>query len=90
MPKYSLLIDHELCWGCKTCEVACKQEFHTPEGVKLIRVEEIGPRLVEGKVDFSFHVNVCQHCDRLTRYKKIADIAAWVLRSGACSGVLRV
>jgi Fe-S-cluster-containing dehydrogenase component len=63
MPKYSLLIDHELCWGCKTCEVACKQEFHTPEGVKLIRVEEIGPRRVEDKVDFTFHVNVCQHCD---------------------------
>ncbi|MCK5721978.1 MAG: 4Fe-4S binding protein, partial [Gammaproteobacteria bacterium] len=26
MKAYSLIIDHESCWGCKTCEVACKQE----------------------------------------------------------------
>jgi tetrathionate reductase subunit B len=34
MRKYALLINNELCWGCKTCEVACKQENRTAEGVK--------------------------------------------------------
>ena len=28
MHKYALVIEHEACWGCKTCEVACKQEFN--------------------------------------------------------------
>ena len=63
MPKYELIIDHDLCWGCMTCEVACKQECRIPDGVKLISVEEVGPTSVKGKLDFSYHVNVCRHCD---------------------------
>ena len=39
MNQFAIVIDHEACWGCKTCEVACKQEFTIPEGVKLITVE---------------------------------------------------
>jgi len=61
--QYGLIIDHEACWGCKTCETACKQEFNTPEGVKLIYVTEDGPRVVEGKPHFVYQVNVCRHCD---------------------------
>lgn len=63
MKKYVLKIDHESCWGCKTCEVACKQENHAADGVKLIHVSEDGPQEVDGKLDFAFHVNVCRHCD---------------------------
>jgi len=63
MKRYALFIDHEACWGCKACEVACKQENNSPDGVKLISVWEDGPKLVGGKLDFVFHVNVCQHCD---------------------------
>ena len=62
MKRYALIIDHESCWGCKTCEAACKQEFHTPAGVHLISVTEEGPT-TEGSPDFRFHVNVCRHCD---------------------------
>ena len=63
MRKYQLMIDHDSCWGCKTCEVACKQENPTQDGVKLIAVSEDGPKRVNGKPYFVFHVNVCQHCD---------------------------
>ncbi|MFH1351061.1 MAG: 4Fe-4S dicluster domain-containing protein [Pseudomonadota bacterium] len=63
MKKYTLVIDHEACWGCKTCEVACKQELQSPDGIKIISVEEEGPRTVDGKLDFLFKVNVCRHCD---------------------------
>jgi len=63
MSKYALVIDHESCWGCKTCEVACKQEFNVPVGVRLISVSEVGPKMVGGELDFFFRVNVCQHCD---------------------------
>jgi Fe-S-cluster-containing dehydrogenase component len=58
-----LVIDHESCWGCRACEVACKQENQTHDGVRLIKVMEDGPRLLNGKPEFTFRVNACQHCD---------------------------
>ena len=63
MKTYALVIDHESCWGCKTCEVACKQENNSEDGIKLIFVSEDGPKIIDGKLDFVFHVNVCRHCD---------------------------
>ena len=45
MNKHTLVIDHELCWGCRTCEVACKQEYD--HEVKFIHVQEDGPKMVE-------------------------------------------
>lgn len=63
MPKFEIYIDNNLCWGCRTCEVACKQENRAPDGVKLITVEEDGPRLVDDNLEFSFEVNLCRHCD---------------------------
>ncbi|MDY6791355.1 MAG: 4Fe-4S dicluster domain-containing protein [Thermodesulfobacteriota bacterium] len=63
MKKYYLTIDHELCWGCKACEVACKQENNSADGIKLITVTENGPKEINGKFEFSFHVHMCRHCD---------------------------
>jgi Fe-S-cluster-containing dehydrogenase component len=63
MKKYALHIDHDLCWGCKTCEVACKQETLTPDGLKIIHVSEDGPKATGDSLEFVFHVNVCRHCD---------------------------
>ena len=63
MKKYALAIDHEACWGCKTCEVACKQENRAADGIKLIYVSEDGPKMVDGEPYFVFQVNVCRHCD---------------------------
>ena len=61
--KFCLTIDNHLCWGCKTCEVACKQENRAADGVKLIAVRESGPGSRNGQPDFAFRVNVCRHCD---------------------------
>jgi len=63
MKKFELSVDNRLCWGCKTCEVACKQENKAPEGVKLIYVNEDGPHQDDDKLNFGFVVNVCRHCD---------------------------
>jgi Fe-S-cluster-containing dehydrogenase component len=63
MTKHALTIGETFCWGCKTCEVACKQENGAAEGVKLIRILEDGPKMVAGKFDFRFKVVVCRHCD---------------------------
>jgi Fe-S-cluster-containing dehydrogenase component len=63
MRTYQLIVDHESCWGCRTCEVACKQENHAPEGIRLIKILEEGPVQKNGKLDFVFHVSLCRHCD---------------------------
>ena len=63
MDKKALVIEDEACWGCKTCEVACKQENSMPDGVKLIQVDEDGPRTEDGKVHFLYRVNRCRHCE---------------------------
>jgi Fe-S-cluster-containing dehydrogenase component len=63
MLSRALLVDEALCWGCKTCEVACKQENDTPTGVGLVSVWEDGPREMNGKLDVVFRVKICRHCD---------------------------
>ncbi|SDO34739.1 4Fe-4S dicluster domain-containing protein [Desulforhopalus singaporensis] len=63
MKPYELVIDHEACWGCRTCEVACKQEFSTAPGVQLLYVTELSGPDESGREQFSFRVNVCRHCD---------------------------
>ena len=63
MPQFEINIDERLCWGCRTCEVACKQENRAPDGIRLIAVAEIGPKAVDGQYEFSFEVNLCRHCD---------------------------
>jgi Fe-S-cluster-containing dehydrogenase component len=63
MKDLSLIIDEESCWGCKTCEVACKQEMKTRDGVKLIRVLEDSPHQTGDRLDFVFRVKRCRHCE---------------------------
>lgn len=63
MTELCIYIDESACWGCKTCEVACKQEMNAPEGVKLIKVDEDGPKIVDETPAFTYRVNMCQHCD---------------------------
>jgi Fe-S-cluster-containing dehydrogenase component len=65
MKKYALVIDHESCWGCRTCEIACKQEMNVMHGVKLISVSDDGFTSTDAQLDFVFQVNVCRHCDDL-------------------------
>ncbi len=63
MKKYAISIDHESCWGCRTCEIACKQENRAPDGVQLISVRENGPKIRGDQAEFLFQVNLCRHCD---------------------------
>jgi Fe-S-cluster-containing dehydrogenase component len=93
MASVSLEIEHSLCWGCKTCEVACKQEHRMPDGVKLIFITEDGPHKVSGKFEFTYRVNVCRHCDEPPCEEACPDEAIYkrkdgivVLSSEICSG----
>lgn len=40
-PKNGLLIDYEYCTGCRSCQVACAQEYNWPAGMGGIQVNEI-------------------------------------------------
>lgn len=63
MIRYSVQIDTEACWGCKACEVACKQENNSPYGVKLISVIEEESIVKDGKAGFIFSNRMCRHCE---------------------------
>lgn len=52
--QYGILVNLDRCVGCYACEVACKQENNSSPGTPWIRVNNIGPELVNGewKMDF--------------------------------------
>lgn len=62
MRRFTLKIDEEKCWGCKACEVACKQENRAPDGVRLISIRELGPFHAGGRWRYVFRANRCRHC----------------------------
>lgn len=61
MSTYTLVIDHEACWGCRTCETACAQEFDFRN--RFLLVTEEGPSQGDGMLDYVYRVTVCRHCD---------------------------
>ncbi len=61
MGRISLMIDLERCIGCKSCEVACKQEHGLGPGEFRNRVVWLGDR---GGPALDFLTVTCQHCDR--------------------------
>jgi Fe-S-cluster-containing dehydrogenase component len=62
--KRALLVNTDLCYGCFTCEVACKQEHRLPVGLQWIRVHKIGPKRVNGKLKMYFYPIHCMHCSK--------------------------
>jgi len=59
-----MVIDLDRCWGCKACEVACKQELELGVGPRPMQVVDIGPRQVNGGLVKDSLPTMCQHCDR--------------------------
>jgi tetrathionate reductase subunit B len=59
---FALTVDVKGCWGCKACEVACKQENRTPKGVKLIHVTDGETRELQEGQTWAFTVTLCRHC----------------------------
>lgn len=93
MDKYKLKFDEYSCWGCKSCEVACKLENKTPNGMKYLEIVEDGPKTIDGKLDFVYRARVCRHCDDPpcidvcpTEAITKRDDGIVVLNSDECSG----
>ena len=53
-PKHGLLIDYEYCTGCRTCQVACAQEYRWPAGMGGMQVIETVQQLPSGKAYIAF------------------------------------
>ena len=62
--EYALIVNTRDCFGCHTCEVACKQEHNLPVGPRWIRVYPDGPREIEGKFQMRYVVTHCMHCSQ--------------------------
>ena len=64
--QYGMLIDYEFCTGCKTCIVACKQEYnHKPGKVGGIEVQELIQELPNDKLyitNMPFFTRACVFC----------------------------
>jgi molybdopterin-containing oxidoreductase family iron-sulfur binding subunit len=65
---YVMVIDLQLCTGCNTCSVACKQENNLPEGVWWTQVITVGsngdesPEGVYPDLRLEYLPLACQHC----------------------------
>ena len=68
MPENGLLIDYWMCTGCRTCEIACKQEHNLPPGRWGIKLDELGPmELGNDKYFYAFipiPTDLCSLCAR--------------------------
>lgn len=62
MAELSLLINKDLCFGCQTCEIACKQENNLGVGPRWIRVIEIGPKEIGRNLKMNYFPMRCLHC----------------------------
>ena len=60
--KIRLIIDIDKCWGCKACELACKQELALGPGPRPMSVIKIGPRNLNDTLHQDYVPVMCQHC----------------------------
>lgn len=65
MARYALLIDHDYCTGCHSCEVACQQEHDYPPGTNGVIVREFEYR-IGNRVKIDFFPYFTDHCDFCT------------------------
>jgi Fe-S-cluster-containing dehydrogenase component len=62
--KLAMIIEKEACWGCNTCELACKQENNPPEGSRWIQVKTQGVQRIHGKLRLTYDPVRCLQCSR--------------------------
>ena len=62
--RVCMVIDIDRCWGCKACEVACKQELELEVGPRPVLVVDVGPRNIDAKLHKDSLPTMCQHCDQ--------------------------
>lgn len=76
MSQMYMIIDVDRCWGCRSCQVACKQEHGLPaedfKPVEVFRVEN----MTKSGVHCDFIPVMCQHCDAAP-CMEVCPFGAW-------------
>ena len=63
MSQYVLFQDIDRCIGCYSCEVHCKANKGLPDGPRLCRIYQVGPRTVDRVPRIAFPFMACFHCE---------------------------
>lgn len=68
MTTYGLLINTHWCSGCRSCEIACRNEHGYPIGQDGIKVTEVGPFAVDKSeipsgIDWTYAPQLTKLCD---------------------------
>lgn len=84
--RLSLMIDLERCIGCKSCEVACKQEHGLGPGEYRNKVVWLGNETAPA---LDFLTVTCQHCDR-PACLRACPVNPKAIEKDPATGVVRV
>lgn len=60
MARYGLIVDLNICTGCMTCVLACKQENLTGPGIQWTRMLELESPTLD---QITYVRQACMHCD---------------------------
>jgi Fe-S-cluster-containing dehydrogenase component len=64
MSQYVLFQEIDRCIGCYSCEVHCKANKSLPDGPRLCRIFQVGPRWVGNVPRTAFPFIACFHCEK--------------------------
>lgn len=62
MPQYALMVDLERCFGCRSCEAACKEENRL--GYFGFRNQNVWLTPAQSNQRLEFITTMCQQCER--------------------------
>ena len=65
-----IIADLNRCVGCHACEIACKQEHGLPPGINWIKVLQVGPEMVDGRLRMEFIPLMLDGCIMCANRKK--------------------
>ena len=63
MEKYALICDYKYCYGCHSCETACRLEKGFPAEEWGIKITEFGPEEMSGVKSWNFAPMLSHLCD---------------------------
>jgi len=64
MSDYIIFQDVDQCIGCYSCEIHCKANKKLPDGPRLCRIYQFGPKVVDKVPRMAFSFLACFHCEK--------------------------
>jgi Fe-S-cluster-containing dehydrogenase component len=60
--RYAFLVDADLCIGCSTCGMACKNLYHQDQGIVWRKIYPLAESIYPHR-DRAYYSLACNHCD---------------------------